>query len=103
MSIFYIKSGQKVPFSRLVKGKLRKRILSHVLCCYKTRIFAKTGLGQTKESSRNKKNISVCRYGGYEDALFEQQVLRTVAEHDPKTPYFLFWAPHIGAGTQYLS
>ena len=34
-------------------------------------------------------------YGGYEDALFEQQVLRTVAEHNPATPYFLFWAPHI--------
>ena len=33
--------------------------------------------------------------GGYEDALFEQQVLRTVEEHDPSTPYFLFWAPHI--------
>ena len=34
-------------------------------------------------------------YGGYEDALFEQQVLRTVAMHDPAEPYFLFWAPHI--------
>ena len=34
-------------------------------------------------------------YGGYEDALYAQQVLRTVAEHDVSQRYFLFWAPHI--------
>ena len=30
-------------------------------------------------------------YGGYEDSLFAQHVLRTVAKHDSKDPYFLFW------------
>ena len=30
-------------------------------------------------------------YGGYEDALFEQQVLHTVEVHDLSLPYFLFW------------
>ena len=30
-------------------------------------------------------------YGGYEDALYAQQVLRTVAEHDVSQRYFLFW------------
>ena len=35
------------------------------------------------------------RYGGYEDSLFAQHVLRTVEQHDPQDPYFLFWAPHI--------
>jgi arylsulfatase I/J len=34
-------------------------------------------------------------YGGYEDSVFAQQVLRTVAEHTAAEPYFLFWAPHI--------
>ena len=34
-------------------------------------------------------------YGGYEDALFEREVLRTVKEHDVAYPYFMFWAPHI--------
>jgi hypothetical protein len=34
-------------------------------------------------------------YGGYEDALFEQQVLEMVAAHDATVPLFLFWAPHI--------
>jgi arylsulfatase A-like enzyme len=34
-------------------------------------------------------------WGGYEDSLFAQQVLRTVEEHDVAHPYFLFWAPHI--------
>jgi hypothetical protein len=70
----------------------------------KNQRFATTGSGQTQEKFQELKTfLSVCRYGGYEDALFEQQVLRTVAEHDPKTPYFLFWAPHIGARTQYRS
>lgn len=36
-------------------------------------------------------------FGGYEDALFEQQVQAMVAAHDPEDPLFLFWAPHIGA------
>jgi arylsulfatase A-like enzyme len=34
-------------------------------------------------------------YGGYEDALFAREVMRTVAQHDAASPYFLFWAPHI--------
>ena len=34
------------------------------------------------------------RYGGYEDALFAQQVVRTVMEHDPTAPYFLFCKNH---------
>jgi arylsulfatase B len=34
-------------------------------------------------------------WGGYEDSLFEQEVLRTIAAHDPSSPLFLFWAPHI--------
>ena len=34
--------------------------------------------------------IHLHRYGGYEDALFAQQVVRTVVEHDPTAPYFLF-------------
>ena len=34
----------------------------------------------------------------YEDELFEEEVLRVVAEHntsDSERPLFLFWAPHI--------
>jgi hypothetical protein len=70
----------------------------------KTKDLPRQARDKHRKSSRNLKTcLSVCRYGGYEDALFEQQVLRTVAEHDPKTPYFLFWAPHIGARTQYRS
>jgi hypothetical protein len=34
-------------------------------------------------------------WGGYEDALFEQHVLAFIHKHDPDTPMFLFWAPHI--------
>ena len=34
-------------------------------------------------------------YGGYEDSIFEQNVLSTVEAHDPSDPLFLFWAPHI--------
>ena len=34
-------------------------------------------------------------YGGYEDSLFEQQVLDVVAAHPATSPLFLFWAPHI--------
>ena len=34
-------------------------------------------------------------YGGYEDALFAQLVVKTVEEHDVSRPYFLYWAPHI--------
>ena len=31
----------------------------------------------------------------YEDELFAERVLATIAAHDPATPLFLFWAPHI--------
>ena len=31
----------------------------------------------------------------YEDGLFEAEAVRVVAAHDPATPLFLFWAPHI--------
>lgn len=31
----------------------------------------------------------------YEDELFGQQVLDVIAAHDPATPFFLFWSPHI--------
>ena len=31
----------------------------------------------------------------YEDEIFVEQVLATIAAHDPATPLFLFWAPHI--------
>ena len=34
-------------------------------------------------------------WGGYEDALFEQQVMEVVEKHPPTSPLFLFWAPHI--------
>ena len=36
-------------------------------------------------------------FGGYEDALFAQHVLRTVALHNTSQSYsyFLYWAPHI--------
>jgi hypothetical protein len=34
-------------------------------------------------------------WGGYEDSLFEQQVLQVVQHHPPTDPLFLFWAPHI--------
>lgn len=34
-------------------------------------------------------------YGGYEDALFAQHVVRSVEQHDTSRPYFLYWAPHI--------
>jgi len=34
-------------------------------------------------------------YGGYEDALFERRALDVVDSHDPSTPLFLFFAPHI--------
>lgn len=34
-------------------------------------------------------------WGGYEDALFEETVLRTIEEHNTSEPLFLFWAPHI--------
>ena len=34
-------------------------------------------------------------FGGYEDALMAQQVMKTLEDHDAATPYFLFWAPHI--------
>ena len=31
----------------------------------------------------------------YEDELFVEEVLARIAAHDPATPFFLFWAPHI--------
>ena len=34
------------------------------------------------------------RYGGYEDALFEQRMLDVIQQHEPSQPLFLFWAPH---------
>jgi hypothetical protein len=34
-------------------------------------------------------------WGGYEDALFEEQVMQVVEKHPPTSPLFLFWAPHI--------
>eukprot|EP01051_Picozoa_sp_SAG22_P019168 SAG22_NODE_3450_length_1705_cov_1.362391_2_plen_224_part_00 len=35
-------------------------------------------------------------YGGYEDALFAEAVLKTVGEHGADgPPVYLFWAPHI--------
>ena len=34
------------------------------------------------------------RYGGYEDALFEQRMLDVIERHEPTQPLFLFWAPH---------
>ena len=34
------------------------------------------------------------RYGGYEDALFEQRMLDVIERHEPSQPLFLFWAPH---------
>ena len=34
-------------------------------------------------------------YGGYEDALFEERVLQAIDAHDPSSPLFLFWAPHL--------
>lgn len=33
-------------------------------------------------------------YGGYEEALFEQQILSLIEEHDPTQPLFVYWAPH---------
>lgn len=32
----------------------------------------------------------------YEDEIFAEEVLARIAAHDPDTPFFLFWAPHIG-------
>merc|ERR1719265_2640561 len=37
-------------------------------------------------------------YGGYEDALFEQQLLDLIESHDPQVPLFVFWAPHVAHG-----
>ena len=31
----------------------------------------------------------------YEDEIFGKQVLDVIAAHDPTTPFFLFWSPHI--------
>jgi hypothetical protein len=39
--------------------------------------------------------LSLYSRGGYEDALFEQQVMEVVEKHPPSSPLFLFWAPHI--------
>ena len=39
--------------------------------------------------------FSLYSRGGYEDALFEQQVMEVVEKHPPSSPLFLFWAPHI--------
>lgn len=38
----------------------------------------------------------------YEDALFEQEVARIVAEHPIPQPLFVFWAPHIVHGPAQL-
>ena len=50
-------------------------------------------------------NPSVCQpgplgdhiWGGYEDSLFETQVMEVVKNHplNPEEPFMLFWAPHI--------
>lgn len=37
-------------------------------------------------------------FGGYEDALFEQQLLGLIQSHDPQVPLFVFWAPHVAHG-----
>jgi hypothetical protein len=34
-------------------------------------------------------------FGGYEDALFAQHVIKAVSKHDREQPLFLVWAPHI--------
>lgn len=34
-------------------------------------------------------------FDGYEDEIFEHQVLNAVEKHDPTDNLFLFWAPHI--------
>ena len=34
-------------------------------------------------------------WAGYEDSLFEQQILQAVEKHDASVPMLLFWAPHI--------
>ena len=34
-------------------------------------------------------------WGGYEDSLLEQQLLRMLDRHQPEVPLFVFWAPHI--------
>jgi arylsulfatase B len=31
----------------------------------------------------------------YEDEIFVEEVLARIAAHDPSTPFYLFWAPHI--------
>ena len=35
---------------------------------------------------------------GYEDALFKARLLQVVRDHDPSTPLFLYYAPHIVHG-----
>ena len=35
------------------------------------------------------------RYNGYEDALFAEHVLGAIRAHDPASPLFLCWTPHI--------
>jgi hypothetical protein len=30
-------------------------------------------------------------HDGYEDALFEEQLLKVIEEHDPAIPLFVFW------------
>eukprot|EP01048_Picozoa_sp_COSAG05_P012410 COSAG05_NODE_1238_length_5430_cov_48.807728_2_plen_201_part_00 len=34
-------------------------------------------------------------YGGYEDATLVQHVVALIGKHEPTTPLFLFWAPHV--------
>jgi hypothetical protein len=46
--------------------------------------------GNCQEGPLGSKN-----YDGYEDALFEEQLLGTIAAHDKDVPLFAFWAPHI--------
>ena len=40
-------------------------------------------------------NIDAFGWNGYEDAVFEQEMLRAIDEADPDKPLFLCWTPHI--------
>ena len=49
--------------------------------------------GQNNSWACTQKNQAPgCRY---EDEIFGDKVLATIAAHDPADPFFLFWAPHI--------
>ena len=64
-------------------------------CVRKEGCFHPIELGQPKECQAGTEGDTW--WGGYEDSLFEQQVLHTIDTHNTTSdgPLFLFWAPHI--------